>query len=61
MNRQQKRFWASKKGKELQAKILRQELKKEKEKMQQNPEQYRQDIIDLLNKHKIDLENGKKD
>lgn len=61
MNRQQRRFWASKKGQELQAKILRQELKKEKEKMAQDPEKYKQNILDVLNKHKIDIENGKTD
>lgn len=61
MNRQQRRFWASKKGQELQTKIFKQELKKEKEKMAQDPEKYKQNILDVLNKHKIDIENGKTD
>jgi len=56
MNRQQRRYM-EREGLKIQKQILREELKK----MKKNPEKYKQDAIEFLEKHKIDIENGKTD
>jgi hypothetical protein len=56
MNRQQRRYM-ERKGAKIQQQIIKEELKK----LKQNPEKYKQDAKEFLEKYKIDLENNVQD